>query len=485
MLSKIYTSQLDEKTLEDFTITGDIPPWLSGSFISNGPAQFEIGNTTFNHWFDGFAMLKKFEFDAGHVTFQNRFLRSEQYVKSHENNKLFTNEFGTYASNSLLDRIKHAVNTLRSGGSYDNCNVNISSVADCFIAMTESTNVIEFDLSDLSTIGPFKFKDRLRGHTQLAHPHIDNKTGETINVMTEFGKEIKYHIYKIKPNSKKRELIKTYISAKPFYMHSFSITANYVILFKSPFMMNQFRLMLGLPFNSCVSWQKNTPSYFIIIDRKDGSVREIEAEPFLCFHSVNAYENNHELLLDLICYEGGNPYAELTLANLKSEHPEFHHGELRRYMIDLNTLRARKEILSTDSIEFPRLNYKKINGENYNFMYTAAMTDRNQKLYNALQKNNIQTGHSLRFEKANTYFGEAVFIPKPDSPIEDDGILLSIVFNTKTQCSSLVMLDAQTMQQRAEISLPFHLPLGLHGNFFSRTKNNVVTPLSPQVQSLI
>lgn len=50
-LSKAYTSQSDEITLDNLRIDGDIPTWLSGSFVSNGPGQFEVGGTHFNHWF--------------------------------------------------------------------------------------------------------------------------------------------------------------------------------------------------------------------------------------------------------------------------------------------------------------------------------------------------------------------------------------------------------------------------------------------------
>ena len=39
-------------------VEGDIPTWLHGRLISNGPGQFQVGDTRFNHWFDGFALLK-------------------------------------------------------------------------------------------------------------------------------------------------------------------------------------------------------------------------------------------------------------------------------------------------------------------------------------------------------------------------------------------------------------------------------------------
>jgi len=46
-LSIAYSSQYDEITLENLRIDGEVPTWLSGSFVSNGPGQFEVGTTHF------------------------------------------------------------------------------------------------------------------------------------------------------------------------------------------------------------------------------------------------------------------------------------------------------------------------------------------------------------------------------------------------------------------------------------------------------
>ncbi|MCH9757247.1 MAG: carotenoid oxygenase family protein [Gammaproteobacteria bacterium] len=48
---------------------------------------------------------------------------------------------------------------------------------------------------------------------------------------------------------------------------------------------------------------------------------------------------------------------------------------------------------------------------------------------------------------------------------EDHGVLLCIAYDTIRHCSSLIVIDARYMQQVAEIFLPFHLPMGLHGHF--------------------
>lgn len=469
---KGFTTQYTEKTIRNLAVKGDIPAWLSGDFISNGPAQFEIGATHFNHWIDGFAMLKKFSFTAGQVQFQNRFLRSKQYTQSHALNRLSTNEFATYANSSMLGHIKNAMQDAWRDSNYDNCNVNILKIASHYIAMTESDHFIEFNREDLTTIGAFSYADKMTGQLGTAHPKVDNVTGEIINVAIEVGPRIKYHIYKIHPHSTERKLIQTYISDRLFYMHSFSITKNYVILFKSPLTVNKFKLWLGLPFNNTIFLKGNIPSYFVIIDRRDGKIHEIETSPFVCLHSVNAYENKKELIIDLIYYNAINPYVNLYLSNLQKDHPDLVAGAIKRYVVNPYLKRCQETTLTESKHEFPSISTT-VNGKNYNFLYCNSLDGLELKFLNSIQKINMETGHIQIWKKDHYYPGEATFVANNNAKSEDDGILLSIVYDAATQYSLLVIIDAITMQEMAEVSLPFYLPFGLHGSFY----RNDISPI--------
>lgn len=464
-LSKAYSSQYSETTLDNLQIQGKVPTWLSGSFVSNGPAQFEVGSTYFNHWFDGFAMLKKFDFKSGTVHFQNRFLKSKEYIESNKLARLNVNEFGTYAKKTKLGRIFSSIKELTFGNTHDNCIVNTTCIDQNHIAMTESNDVVSFDLKELNTTGVFNFSDEIPGHFTTAHPHFDFTTAELINIEIEISRHIKYHIYKV-GSSRKRQIIQTYCSNKLFYIHSFSITNNYIILYKSPLVMNKFKLLLGLPYNHSLYYQNNLSSFFVIIDRNTEKILEIETEPFVCLHTVNAYEDKNEILLDLVCHPSGNPYDKFYLSNLRSSEPILPTGEIRRYIIDLSSKNCNQITLSTNGHEFPRINYKRCNRHEYQFVYTNLLTHPTKPFFNAIHKMNIRTGSVQQWYKENYYLGEAVFVPKTTSEVEDDGVLLSIAFNASTQLSSLMILDASSMELVAEINLPLHLPFGLHGNFY-------------------
>src|SRR5690242_11781152 len=76
-------------------VHGAFPDWLTGALLRTGPAKFDIGTTTLNHWFDGFAMLHRFAFAGGEVTYSNRFLRSDSYLEAEAQGALARGEFAT------------------------------------------------------------------------------------------------------------------------------------------------------------------------------------------------------------------------------------------------------------------------------------------------------------------------------------------------------------------------------------------------------
>lgn len=69
-----FTSLSTEVNDIELKVSGEIPSWLSGILVRNGPALYEIGNESFQHWFDGQAMLHSYKFKKGSVIYSNKFL---------------------------------------------------------------------------------------------------------------------------------------------------------------------------------------------------------------------------------------------------------------------------------------------------------------------------------------------------------------------------------------------------------------------------
>src|SRR3954471_16863076 len=141
-----FDSLEDETHLAGLPVTGELPPWLHGSLIRTGPAKWEVGERTVNHWFDGLAMLHRFSFGDGDVSYANRFLETRAYRAAKANGEISYSEFATDPCRSLYQR----VTAMFSPKLTDNANVNLTKLGERFIAMTEAPIPIQFDAETLS-----------------------------------------------------------------------------------------------------------------------------------------------------------------------------------------------------------------------------------------------------------------------------------------------------------------------------------------------
>src|SRR5205809_6767929 len=69
----------DEIAVEELDLEGELPAWLAGSLLRTGPARWDLGEQTVNHWFDGLAVLHRVTIDDGRVSYANRFLRTKAF----------------------------------------------------------------------------------------------------------------------------------------------------------------------------------------------------------------------------------------------------------------------------------------------------------------------------------------------------------------------------------------------------------------------
>src|SRR5439155_17768149 len=100
-----FDSLTDETHLDGLPVRGELPPWLQGSLLRTGPAKWEVGDRAMNHWFDGFAMLHRFSFADGDVSYANRFLESRAYRAARDEGRIAYSEFATDPCRSLFQRV--------------------------------------------------------------------------------------------------------------------------------------------------------------------------------------------------------------------------------------------------------------------------------------------------------------------------------------------------------------------------------------------
>src|SRR5690349_3413316 len=69
--------EMPERT--ELPVRGEIPAWVAGQLLRNGPGAWKFDGSEVHHWFDGMALVHSFEIEDGRVHYMNRFVESRAY----------------------------------------------------------------------------------------------------------------------------------------------------------------------------------------------------------------------------------------------------------------------------------------------------------------------------------------------------------------------------------------------------------------------
>lgn len=442
-------------------VHGDLPSWLRGTLIRNGPADFDAGGRRLRHWFDGFAMLHAFSVTGGAVSYSNRYLETKAYKAARDQGRIAFKEFATDPCRSIFKRAM----TLFSPHPTDNANVNVARLGGKFVAITETPMSVEFDPASLRTVGILESDRQIPSNLTTAHPHIDRDRGDGLNYALRLSLTSTYVLYRLEARSGRRVPIAELPVREPSYMHSFGLTEHYLVLAEFPLLLNPLKLLLsGRPFIENYRWKPERGTRFHVVDRRTGKLhRSVVAEPFFAFHHVNAFEQDGEVVVDLVAFDDPSVIDDLYLAPLRGEEP-FEHAlpQLRRYHLIDEVVEA--EVLSRDAFELPRINYAANNERAYRYVYGAGLDATN--FLNRLVKVDTTTGASTTWKQEACFPGEPVFVAAPGASNEDDGLVLSVVLDANAGTSFLLVLDAASFTTVARADVPQVVPFGFHGSFF-------------------
>jgi beta,beta-carotene 9',10'-dioxygenase len=453
---------LDEEVhLDSVPVTGSVPAWLHGSLVRVTPALMEGGGKTIQHWFDGAAMLNAFGFGDGSVSYGSRFLDTDYLDDVRKGEANFG--FGADPCRSLFKRVM----SINDVNKFDNANVNLQELGRRYIAMTETPLPVEFDPKTLATLGKPKWPDKeAYGQVTTAHPHYDYATDEIVNYTAKFGPKTSYRVYAAGQVGAKRRLIGSVPVKQPGYMHSFGMSERYVVLAENPLLVNPMSVPLSKKsFIHNYEWKPERGTRFIVMDRHTGELQGIhETEAFFCFHHVNSFERDGELVVDLLAHDDPGIIDLLEVQKLRSGQ-ELHRPGARRYRIALDGSRVVREDLADLAAELPRINYRMNNMRDYRFMYAAA-TSASANWFDQLAKVDVTTGDVRIWHEPGCYPGEPVFVDRPGATADDDGAILSVVLDASAERSFLLILDAATFEEVARAEAPHHIPFGFHGQYF-------------------
>ena len=204
-----------------------------------------------------------------------------------------------------------------------------------------------------------------------------------------------------------------------------------------------------------------------MLDKKSGKkVGMYKTDAFFTLHHVNAFEKDGQLIIDMIAYKDPEVLKAFNCKNLCSSRTKLPAGHLKRYTIDPNTNKVSSQLLSSHhTVELPQINPAKLM-QDYRYMYATASNENG--IAQQLLKLDLHSKRHEIWKCKGCFPTEPVFVAKPGSTEEDDGIILSLVLDVPAQKSFLLVLDAKTFKEISRIYAPHHIPFTVHSKFFTQ-----------------
>ncbi|XP_070533122.1 beta,beta-carotene 15,15'-dioxygenase-like [Ptychodera flava] len=488
------------------SISGEVPKWIDGSLYRNGPGLFEVGNEKYNHVVDGLSLLHRFNIKNGQVTYQNRFLRSDHYIKNMKANRIVVSEFGTVGHpdpcQNLFQRVLSRFK-MRKGS--ENCNVNVMSIKDEMYAMTESPYIWRIDPKTLESVEKLDITEFLAVSMATAHPHYTND-GTHYNMGSSYGKVAKYNIIKIDPADAGQPLLqKSSILCSipgrgrdPSYYHSFGRTDNYFVFVEQPLYINVMKILKATlfrtSFTDIIEYKPGNKVRFHVVNSRTGEVHSTEytADAFVCFHHINAYEDDGHIVVDLCTYKDEEGIYKASVEEMtKAEYVPTQGSKIMRFVLPLtvdkkagihnlvklpNTECSARleddgsvfcvpERISDAVMELPQINYASHNGKPYQYSY-GINGDASE-----IKKKDFKNKSYKAWGMDDYIVSEPVFVAAPSAGSEDDGVVLTALVSDDPSKKPhlLAILDARDLKEIGRAEINVDMTSSFHGMFIRNT----------------
>lgn len=423
----------EEQTITALKVTGSIPSELDGRYVRNG-ANPLTGMS--DHPFFGDGMVHGVRLRDGKAEwYRNRYVQTP------------------FIADPSVDILDPAVMLDMKSSK---ANTHVVGHAGKILALEEGHFPYVLD-GDLATVGVTDFGGVLNG-SFTAHPKICPVTGELL----AFGYSALEPYLRYLRVSAAGELVQTenITVGGPTMMHDFNVTENHVVFMDLPAV---FDMELAMRGETPIRWDDDYPSRLGVMPRNgtDAQVKWFDINPCYVFHPMNSYEDGESIVLDVARF-----------SHIWRDSPmDFPSPDLWRWTIDLKTGQVAEEQVDDRSAEFPRVADSVI-GRKHRYGYMMGMAldanpDDPMSTSGSMLKYDREKGERTEIDLGRGRTGgEAVFVGSENPNAEDDGYLMTFVYDAESDASQFVIMDAASMDNEpvASIELP-RVPSGFHGSW--------------------
>lgn len=213
---------------------------------------------------------------------------------------------------------------------------------------------------------------------------------------------------------------------------------------------------------------------WLVMDRRTNVSSYLYSEvPFVNNHFWNCIEKDNSIVVDTVAATGDylDTYFRDNLAKQRNWTGMFQKPQ-RCYVPTDSGSNPKKitchDLLQDSSIifDYPTFNpYFKMVPE-YQFSYGIAPSSPGSQWFDRLIKIEAATGKIVRQwsdPDTGVYLTEATFIPHDEQGSEDDGVLVSVIYRSKTDSSSLALFNPRDLALVDEYPLNQVIPFHAHG----------------------
>ncbi|MHB1709883.1 MAG: carotenoid oxygenase family protein [Acidimicrobiales bacterium] len=438
-----FAPVLEEMTEDhELPVTGVIPPDLDGHLLQNGPnpAVLPTDDTGY-HRSGGDGMIHDITLAGGKALgYRNRWVRTRKLAA----------ELGTPSPKGPGEPFDGPANThvIRHGGT--TLALAEWGFPHALSAGREKARIHDFDGALASPM--------------TAHPKVDPATGDLVF----FGYDVlgppylRYHTVDRAGAMTRTEEIDI---PRATMMHDFGVTASRVVFMDLPVVYDLDLAAAGrsLPFR----WMPDAGTRIGVMSRQSRrpGIRWITIDPVYVFHVLNAYDDGDAIVMDVVRYDSAfdsSPRAAMPP----------HRPVLARWTIDPARNRVTEDRVDDVWVEYPRIDDAVV-GLRHRYGYCTLLgpqPDADEPT--GLIKYDRRRDGATRYDPGpNRAPGEPIFVRAEDGRGEDEGWVLSVVYDATRDASDLVILDATSFAGPpvATVHLPARVPFGFHGSWVPST----------------
>ncbi len=450
-----FTTPAGDLPLTRATVRGRFPDAVTGTLFRIGPAGHDLGGERYHHWFDGDGMVHRFVIERNAVHHQGRYVATPKRVSELRAGRRLHEAFGSVPPGSEPPTSADSINV---------ANTSVLPLQGELLALWEGGSATRLDARTLDTLGVKTWRADLAGMPFSAHPKVDTD-GTVWNFGVVSGQGL-LALYEIAPDGALRRAAVVPVAQLPM-VHDFAITERHLVFLLPPLVYDSARKQAGASFLDAHVWRPELGMRALVINKRNWERRQLfELPTGFLFHIGNAWEEDTasgtRIHVDHARSDNADPVFVTSREVMRARRVRGADPQLTVATLNIGTGQASQVALAQEA-EFPRIDPRRV-GLRHRHVVHATQIRPELPGFGAIARTDVETGRSDRFSYgAQAIVEEHLFVPDGSKP----GWVLGTALDFGRQRTVLSCFAADHLKAGpvAQATLPYALPLGLHGAF--------------------